>query len=101
MKEDETARDSEGRRDGVEEKSSREAVCSIVIDEEWAADSVCWCDAVSIGESEGESEDDANDFEAVFVGGGVTDFVSVLVGGGVFDGVSENEFSEREEVGVF
>ncbi len=58
-------------------------------------------DAVSIVESEGDSEDDANDFEAVFVGGGVTDFVTVLVGGGVLDGVSENEFSEREEVGVF
>ena len=58
-------------------------------------------DAVSIVESEGDSEDDANDFEAVFVGGGVSDFVTVLVGGGVLERVSENEFSEREEVGVF
>ena len=94
VKEDETACDSERRRDGVEERSSREAVCSIVFDEEWAAESV------SIGESEGDSDDDANDFEVVFVGGGVTDFVTVRVGGGVLDGVSENEFSEREEVGV-
>ena len=88
MKEDETACDSEGMRDGVEEKSSREEVWSIVFDEEWADDSV------SISESERDSD-------AVFVGGGVTDFVTVLVGGGVLDGVSENEFSEREEVGVF